>query len=270
VRVARFAAGDEVSYGLVGTARAGTAAGDGEVIAELAGHPFGGGRDGIRLTGTTYQLADARLLAPVLPSKVIGFSPFGAGPAGRADDGLDDGSVMYLKPSTAVCGPSDAVRYPAQAQRLVAEGKLAVIIGRLCRQVPPDQAAAVIFGYACALDVTAVGLLAGDGQWARAKGFDTFCPRGPWIETGAAGDLTLVTSVNGQVRQRASIPLGGPVVAALIAEASSVMTLLPGDVLLAGPAGGAGDEAAPLDCGDEVSVSIDAIGTLTNKVEKGD
>jgi 2-keto-4-pentenoate hydratase/2-oxohepta-3-ene-1,7-dioic acid hydratase in catechol pathway len=268
VRIVRFAAGDEVSYGLVGTARPGSTAGSGEVVAELAGHPFGGGSDGIRLTGTTYPLTDVRLLAPVLPSKVIGFGPAGPGPAGRSDDGLDDDSVMYLKPSTAVCGPSDAIRYPAQAHRLGADGKLAVIIGRLCRQVPPDQAAAVIFGYACALDVTAADLQASDGQWARAKGFDTFCPLGPWIETDAvAGDATLVTSVNGQERRRASIPEAAQGVAALIAAASSVMTLLPGDVLLAGGAGGALDE---LECGDEVSVSIDAVGTLTNKVEKGD
>jgi len=266
VRIARFAAGDEVSYGLVGTARPGSTAGGGEVIAELAGHPFGGS-DSIRLTGTTYPLTDVRLLAPVLPSKVIGFEPSDPGPGGGTGDGLDEGSVMYLKPSTAVCGPSDAIRYPAQAHRLVPEGKLAVVIGRLCRQVPPDQAAAVIFGYTCALDVTAADAAARDGQWARAKGFDTFCPLGPWIETDAlAGDVTLVTSVNGDAR-RAGIPRAAHGVAALVAAASSVMTLLPGDVLLAGGADGA---LAELDSGDEVSVSIDAVGTLTNKVEKGD
>ena len=266
MRIARFAAGDEVSYGLVGTARPGSTAGGGEVIAELAGHPFGGS-DSIRLTGTTYPLTDVRLLAPVLPSKVIGFGLSDPGPGGGTGDGLDEGSVMYLKPSTTVCGPSDAIRYPAQANRLGAGGKLAVIIGRLCRQVPPDQAAAVIFGYTCALDVTAADAAARDGQWARAKGFDTFCPLGPWIETDAlAGDVTLVTSVNGDAR-RAGIPRAAHGVAALVAAASSVMTLLPGDVLLAGGADGA---LAELDSGDEVSVSIDAVGTLTNKVEKGD
>jgi 2-keto-4-pentenoate hydratase/2-oxohepta-3-ene-1,7-dioic acid hydratase in catechol pathway len=148
-----------------------------------------------------------------------------------------------------------------------AEGALAVVIGRLCRQVPPDQAAAVIFGYTCGADLTARDLEERDGQWARAKGFDTFCPLGPWIETDpVAGDATLVTSVNGQERRRASIARAAHGVAELIAAASSVMTLLPGDVLLAGGAGAA-DELA---CGDEVSVSIDAVGTLTNKVEKGD
>jgi 2-keto-4-pentenoate hydratase/2-oxohepta-3-ene-1,7-dioic acid hydratase in catechol pathway len=176
---------------------------------------------------------------------------------------------MYLKPSTAVCGPSDAIRYPALTQRLEAGGELAVVIGRLCRQVTPEQAAAVIFGYACARDVTAADLSERDGQWSRAKGFDTFCPLGPWIETeaGQAG-LELVMSVNGRVCQRAKVPAPGQDVAALVASASNVMTLLPGDVLLTG--GPAGDCGALLNRGDEVSVSIEAIGTLTNRVEQGD
>ena len=268
MRITRFAAGDEVSYGLVGTARAGPAAG-GEVIAELAGHPFGGGGGGIQLTGTTYLLDEVRLLAPVLPSKVVGFGPGHPAAAGPADGGLAGRSVMYLKPSTAVCGPSDAIRYPALTQRLEASGELAVVIGRLCRQVTPEQAAAVIFGYACALDVTAADLSERDGQWARAKGFDTFCPLGPWIETDAGqASLELVTSVNGRVRQRAKVPAPGPDVAALVASASNVMTLLPGDVLLAGAP--AGDGGAVLKRGDEVSVSIEQIGTLTNRVEQGD
>jgi 2-keto-4-pentenoate hydratase/2-oxohepta-3-ene-1,7-dioic acid hydratase in catechol pathway len=267
VRITRFAAGDEVSYGLVGTARAGPTAGN-EVIAELAGHPFGGG-DSIRLTGTTYLLDEVRLLAPVLPSKVIGFAPGPPEAAEPADDGLVGRSVMYLKPSTAVCGPSDAIGYPPLTQRLEASGELAVVIGRLCRQVTAEQAVAVIFGYACALDVTAGDLSERDGQWSRAKGFDTFCPLGPWIETeaGQAG-LELVTTVNGQVRQRAKLPAPGQDVAALVASASNVMTLLPGDVLLTGAPGG--DGGGLLERGDEVSVSIDGIGTLTNRVDQGD
>ena len=267
MRITRFAAGDEVSYGLVGTARAGPAAG-GEVIAELTGHPFGGA-DGIRLTGTTYLLDEVRLLAPVLPSKVIGFASGPAGAAGPADDGLAGRSVMYLKPSTAVCGPSDAIQYPALTQRLEAGGELAVVIGRLCRQVTAEQAVAVIFGYACALDVTAADLSERDGQWSRAKGFDTFCPLGPWIETDAGqASLELVTSVNGRVCQRAKVPAPSRDVAALVASASNVMTLLPGDVLLTGVP--AGDASAALKRGDEVSVSIEQIGTLTNRVEQGD
>jgi 2-keto-4-pentenoate hydratase/2-oxohepta-3-ene-1,7-dioic acid hydratase in catechol pathway len=296
VRIARFAAGDEVSYGLVGTAREGrgaSGAGAGakrgggtsgapaeQVIAELAGHPLGGATDGIRLTGTTYLLTDVRLLAPVLPSKVIGFGPTGPGTGSRADQGPADGSVLYLKPSTAVCGPSDAIRYPGELTRSVtAEGDLAVVIGRLCRGVPASQAAGVIFGYTCATDVTARDLAERDGQWARAKGFDTFCPLGPWIETGAdPGEAALTTAVNGEVRGRGGGSQLRQSVPALVAYASSVMTLLPGDVLLIGTAVGAGwggvagSELAgwPVEPGDEVSVTVDGIGTLTNKVEKGD
>jgi 2-keto-4-pentenoate hydratase/2-oxohepta-3-ene-1,7-dioic acid hydratase in catechol pathway len=271
VRIARFAVGDEVSYGLVGTARQGRATAGGEVIAELAGHPFGG-EDSIRLTRTTYPLSDVRLLAPVLPSKVIGFGPAGRDGAGGADGEQDDGSVLYLKPSTAVCGPADAIRYPAGlTERVEAEGELAVVIGRLCRQVPPSEAATVILGYTCATDITARDLQERDGQWARAKGFDTFCPLGPWIETDAvAGGVTM--SVNGEVRQHGRAARSGRDVPALVAYASSVMTLLPGDVLLTGaPAGDGGvPGAGPLEPGDEISVTIEGIGTLTNKVEKGD
>ena len=271
MRIARFAADDQVSYGLVGTAREGSAtsrgaAPGGEIVAELAGHPFGGGKDSTRLTGTTHPLDDVRLLAPVLPSKVIGFGRAShAGGSGTAA-GLDDGSVMYLKPSTAVCGPADAIHYPAGLTRRVeAEGALAVVIGRLCRQVPAAQAAAVIFGYTCAADITARDLEEHDGQWARARGFDAFCPLGPWIETGAdAGALTV--SVNGEARQRGETARLRAGVPELVAYASSVMTLLPGDVLLTG--GFTGE--APLEPGDEISVTIDGIGTLTNKVDKGD
>ena len=257
---------DEVSYGLVGTARAGSTAAGGEVIAELAGHPFGG-RDGLALTGTTYLIDEVRLLAPVLPSKVIGFLPSGPGPAGPGEDGRGGDFVFQLKPSTTVCGPSDAIRYPALTERLEASGELAVVIGRLCRHVPRERVGEVVLGYTCANDVTARDQQKRDGQWWRAKGFDSFCPLGPWLETQASGDLDMVTSVNGRVCQQARVPVSGPEVAALVTAASNVMTLLPGDVLLAGAAG-TGDVA--LECGDEVSVSIDGIGTLTNRVEKGD
>ena len=269
MRIVRFAAGDEVSYGLVGTARQGRAAGD-EIIAELAGHPFGG-RDSIRLTGTSYPLADVRLLAPVLPSKVIGFGATGHADAGGPADGLDVGCVMYLKPSTAVCGPADAIRYPTDLARQVeAEGELAVVIGRLCRQVLPSQAAAVIFGYTCATDLTARDLADRDGQWARAKGFDTFCPLGPWIETEAGADgLALTTSVNGETQQHGTTGALCRGVPDLIAYASNVMTLLPGDVLLTGVPVGSGPPSA-VELGDEISVTIEGIGTLTNKVDKGD
>jgi 2-keto-4-pentenoate hydratase/2-oxohepta-3-ene-1,7-dioic acid hydratase in catechol pathway len=273
VRIARFAVGDEVGYGVVGEARgdglAGArVAGGGQVVAPLSGHPFGPGPDAIRLTGASYRLEDVRLLAPVLPSKVIAVGQNYADHVREMGGEPPEEPVLFLKPSTAVCGQGDPIRYPVTlTKRVEYEGELAVIIGRLCREVPASQAAGVIFGYTCANDVTARDLQARDGQWARAKGFDTFCPLGPWIETDVdPADLELVTSVNGEVRQRARTSQLLHDVAAVVAYASNVMTLLPGDVLLTGTPAGVG----PLENGDEVSVTIENIGTLTNPVAPRD
>jgi 2-keto-4-pentenoate hydratase/2-oxohepta-3-ene-1,7-dioic acid hydratase in catechol pathway len=252
VRIARFAKGDGVAYGVVEGEDDGVL-----TVAELHGHPFGVDPGGVRLTGRRYPLAEVRLLAPVLPSKVIAAAPGEVEP------------VLFLKPSTAVTGPGDAIKYPVKlTERVDMEGELAVIIGRLCHQVPLERAEEVIFGYACAGDVTARDLEARDGQWTRAKGFDTFCPLGPWMETGTSpADLGITTSVNGTVRsstRTSELPWDIP---ALISYVTQVMTLLPGDVLLTGtPAGGSG----PLTAGDEVAVTIETIGTLTNKVVIGD
>ena len=252
MRIARFARGDGVAYGVVDSEDDGAAN-----IAELYGHPFGVDASGVRLTGRRYPLAEVRLLAPVLPSKVVAAAPGETEP------------VLFLKPSTAVTGPGEAIKYPVKlTERVDVEGELAVIIGRLCRQVPRERAEDVIFGYACATDVTARDLQARDGQWTRAKGFDTFCPLGPWMETGTSpADLQITTTVNGTVRSTArtsELPWDVP---ELIWYVSQVMTLLPGDVLLTGtPAGGTG----PLTAGDEVAVTIETIGTLANKLVIGD
>ncbi len=272
MRIARFSADGDVAYGVVGEARENGAHSDPDgtsdlVIARLAGHPFGG-PGSIQLTGVSYPLPEVRLLAPVLPSKIVAVGRNYADHVREMGNEIPAEPVLFLKPSTAVCGPGDPVSWPAKlTQRVDYEGELAVVIGRLCREVPAAQAGAVIFGYTCANDVTARDLQARDGQWARAKGFDTFCPLGPWIETEAdPADLELTTRVNGEVRQhaRTSQLLHG--VADLIAYASSVMTLLPGDVLLTGTPAGVG----PLADGDEVSVTIEGIGTLTNEVSSRD
>jgi 2-keto-4-pentenoate hydratase/2-oxohepta-3-ene-1,7-dioic acid hydratase in catechol pathway len=275
VRIARFAKGDGVAYGVVeGEPQAGqpgTGGADlGLTIAELYGHPFGIDPGGVRLTGNRYPLAEVRLLAPVLPSKVVAVDRnYPAEPDGPERDGqAPAGPVLFLKPSTSVTGPGDAIKYPVKlTERVDFEGELAVIIGRLCRQVPPERADEVIFGYTCANDITARDLQARDGQWTRAKGFDTFCPLGPWMETGTnPADLELTTTVNGAVRQQARTSELLWSVPELVAYVSQVMTLLPGDVLLTGtPAGG-----GPLTAGDQVSVTIESIGTLTNRVVIGD
>jgi 2-keto-4-pentenoate hydratase/2-oxohepta-3-ene-1,7-dioic acid hydratase in catechol pathway len=265
VRIARFAKGDGVAYGVVeGT-------GSGVTIAELHGHPFGVDPGGVRLTGHRYPLAEVRLLAPVLPSKVVGAGRNYTAHASEGDGGAPAEPVLFLKPSTSVTGPGDAIKYPVKiTERVDFEGELAVIIGRLCHGVPRERADEVIFGYACASDVTARDLLARDGQWTRAKGFDTFCPLGPWIETGTnSADLEITTAVNGAVRQQARTSELLWDVPSLIAHVSQVMTLLPGDVLLTGtPAGASG--SGLLTDGDEVSVTIESIGTLTNRVVIGD
>jgi 2-keto-4-pentenoate hydratase/2-oxohepta-3-ene-1,7-dioic acid hydratase in catechol pathway len=260
VRIARFAKGDGVAYGVIEGEPAGA---ERLTIAELYGHPFGVDPGGVRLTGHRYPLAEVRLLAPVLPSKVLA-----VGNNWETRGSTQEEPVLFLKPSTSVTGPGDAIKYPVKlTDRVDFEGELAVIIGRLCRGVPRERAEEVVFGYTCANDVTARDLQARDGQWTRAKGFDTFCPLGPWIETGTdPADLELTTAVNGAVRQRARTSELLWDVPALISYVSHVMTLLPGDVLLTGTPEGVG----PLNDGDEVSVTIESIGTLTNRVVIGD
>ena len=270
MRIARFAHGGEVGYGIVedaqpdGAAAAGVPDPDGLVVAELLGHPFGIGDESIRLTGSRYPLADVRLLAPVLPSKVIAIGKNYADHVREMGGEPPPEPVIFLKPSTAVIGPRDPIVYPAElSERVDFEGELAVVIGRLCRQVPAARVPEVIFGYTCANDVTARDLQARDGQWARAKGFDTFCPLGPWIRTDLdPADLELTTVVNGEIRQNARTSQLLHDVTALITYVSAVMTLLPGDVLLTGTPAGVG----PLKEGDEVAVTIENIGTLTNGV----
>ncbi|HEY7144100.1 MAG TPA: fumarylacetoacetate hydrolase family protein [Streptosporangiaceae bacterium] len=272
MRIARFTVGSEVSYGVVQEAppdgaKTGLPA-DELVVAELSGHPFGVGETSVQFTGARYPLADVRLLAPVLPSKVVAIGKNYADHAREMGGEPPDEPVIFLKPSTSVAGHIDAIVRPVHLSKQVDyEGELAVVIGRLCREVPQARVPEVVFGYTCANDVTARDLQARDGQWARAKGFDTFCPLGPWIETDLdPSDLELSTLVNGEVRQHASTAQLLHGVTALVSYVSAVMTLLPGDVLLTGTPAGVG----PLDEGDEVSVRIQGIGTLTNRVINDD
>jgi 2-keto-4-pentenoate hydratase/2-oxohepta-3-ene-1,7-dioic acid hydratase in catechol pathway len=271
VRIARFSRDDTVAYGVVQEAApdgvASAAIGpetDGLTIAELQGHPFGVGTDSVRYTGQSYPVADVRLLAPVLPTKVVAIGKNYADHAREMGGEPPDEPVIFLKPSTSVIGPGDPVARPVKlSERVDFEGELAVVIGRLCRDVPPERVSEVIFGYTCANDVTARDLQAKDGQWTRAKGFDTFCPLGPWIETGLdPSDLELTTTVNGEVKQHARTSQLLHDVTAVVCYVTSVMTLLPGDILLTGTPAGIG----PLVHGDRVSVAIQGIGALTNPV----
>lgn len=238
---------------------------DDTVVVALAGDPL---YVGVKLLDQEHRLEDVRLLAPVLPrSKVIGIGRNYAAHAAELGHDLPSEPLMFLKPNTSVVGPGDPIFYPRQTQDLHYEGELAVVIGRICRDVPPEQATDVIYGYTVANDVTARDLQKSDVQFTRAKGFDSFCPLGPWIETDMdpqafADGVRVQTHVNGDVRQDGTTADLIFDIPTLVAHVSSVMTLLPGDVILTGTPEGVG----PMEVGDEVEVSIAGIGTLVNKV----
>jgi len=234
--------------------------GEGTVIALLEGHPFGE----IVPDGRLVRFEDVRLIAPVLPSKVVAVGKnyldhireVGLGEAPPEP-------LMFLKPSTAVIGPGDPIELPWQSEHVEHEAELAIVIGRVCREVPRERVADVILGYTCANDVTARDLQTRDGQWARAKGFDTFCPLGPWIETDFAWeDTSIQCRVNDDLRQDGNTADMLFDVATVVEAVSSVMTLLPGDVILTGSPSG----TKPIKAGDSVTVRIEGIGTLTNPV----
>jgi 2-keto-4-pentenoate hydratase/2-oxohepta-3-ene-1,7-dioic acid hydratase in catechol pathway len=253
VRIARFSHGapDAASFafGLI----------DGERVAVIDGHPFGE----ISVTDVRLPLADVRLLPPILPSKIVAIGRNYADHAHEMGAEPPAEPVLFLKPSTSVIGPGGAIAYPSLSKRVDYEGELAVVIGRLCREVPAERVGEVVLGYTCANDVTARDLQRSDGQWTRGKGFDTFCPLGPWIETNLdPSDLAISTAVNGEVKQDARTSLLLHDVGELVAYISNAMTLLPGDVILTGTPAGVG----PVVVGDEISVSIEGIGTLTNVV----
>ncbi|QKE84204.1 fumarylacetoacetate hydrolase family protein [Arthrobacter sp. NEB 688] len=251
MRIARFTTGDDPVYGLVD--------GAGEKIAEVTGDPL---YQRIELTGATHRVEDVRLLAPVIPrSKVIGIGKNYADHAAEMGTDVPEEPLMFLIPNTAVIGPGDPVVLPPQSSEVHYEGELAVVIGRVCKDVEPEDALSVVFGYTCADDVTARDLQRSDGQWARAKGFDTFCPLGPWIETDLdVASLSVVTRRDDEVVQDGTTSDMVHGVAALVSYASKAFTLLPGDVILTGTPAGVG----PVEAGQRVEVEIEGIGVLSN------
>lgn len=257
--ICRFAAGEDIWYGAVDGLDDDDAITEESIVAPIEGHPF----VDIRPEGSVLKLADVRLLAPVIPSKVICVGKNYRAHAAEMGGEVPEEPLLFMKPSTAVIGAGDPIDLPWQSEHVEHEGELAVVIGRMCKDVPIDRVDDVVFGYTCANDVTARDLQAKDGQWTRAKGFDTFAPLGPWIQTELRpGDADLTVTVNGEQRQHSGIDAMVHDVPALVAYVSSCMTLLPGDVIFTGTPEG----VAPLQRGDVVSVSITGIGTLTNPV----
>ncbi len=235
-------------------------AASGLTVAEVEGHPFGQ----IRFTGQRWAVPDVRLLSPILPSKVVCVGRNYADHAAEHGAAVPEQPLLFLKPSTSVIGPRDVVRLPPQSTNVEHEAELAVVIGAPgARRADRAAAAAAIFGYTCANDVTARDLQHSDGQWTRAKGFDSFCPLGPWIVTDFdPADVEVRCEVNDEVRQlgRTGEMVFDPVT--LVSYVSHVMTLLPGDVILTGTPAGVGRLVA----GDTVTVRISGIGDLVNSV----
>lgn len=251
MRICRYTDGEDPYFGLVD--------GAGEKIAQISGDPL---YTRIELTGVTTTADRVRLLAPVIPrSKVIGIGRNYAAHAQEMGAEPPKEPMMFLIPNTAVIGPDDPVVMPPQSERVDYEGEVAVVIGRMCRDVSPEEAAKSIFGYTCANDVTARDLQKSDGQWARAKGFDTFCPIGPWIETDLdLSDLRVRTRLDGETVQDGTTADMIHDVPTLISYASQTFTLLPGDVILTGTPEGIG----PVQPGQRVEVEVQDIGTLAN------
>jgi 2-keto-4-pentenoate hydratase/2-oxohepta-3-ene-1,7-dioic acid hydratase in catechol pathway len=256
MRIARFTTGDDPRYALV------QQEGDRTFLAVLAGDPL---YMTVRPTGERVELGDGvRLLAPVIPrSKVVCVGRNYADHVREMGNDLPSSPLLFFKPNTAVIGPDDPVIAPDWTHEVSYEAELAIVIGRLCKDATPESAMSYVFGYTVANDVTARDAQRTDGQWARAKGFDTSCPLGPWIETDLNyEDVGVRSRVNGETKQDGrtrdlifDIPF-------LISYISEAMTLLPGDVILTGTPAGVG----LVDHGDRMEVEVEGIGTMANTV----
>lgn len=254
MRIARFSPPKEVSasplFGVV----------LGNEIEVLAGDPL---YSGITKTGEKLALDSVKLLAPVIPrSKVVCVGKNYADHAKEMDSVVPEQPVIFIKPNTSVIGPDDAIVWPSMSKKVDHEAELAIVISKICKDVPKERVQDVIFGYTIGNDVTARDLQKVDGQWSRAKGFDTFCPLGPWIETDIdPSDLAISAEVDGQMRQSdrtSSMIFDIPTIIHFITQ---VYTLLPGDVILTGTPAGVG----VIPVGSTVSISIEGIGTLSNR-----
>jgi 2-keto-4-pentenoate hydratase/2-oxohepta-3-ene-1,7-dioic acid hydratase in catechol pathway len=251
MRLVRFRHGDRIATGAIQPGS--------DTIQVIAGTFF---QDPLP-TGDEIPIDDVMLLAPVLPSKLVCVGKNYAAHAAEFGMEVPEEPLLFLKPSTAVIGPGDAIRLLPINRRTDYEGELAVVIGRLARNVRAEDASRFILGFTCANDVTLRDLQRPDDQWTRAKGFDGSCPLGPWIETSVdPTDAIVETRLNDEVVQHASTSDMVFGVAELIEYVTTFMTMLPGDVLLTGTPEGVG----PVTAGDTVEVEVDGVGTLRNEV----
>jgi len=234
---------------------------DDDQITIISGDPI---YHGIQKTAAKIELSKVRLLAPVIPrSKIVCVGKNYADHAAEMGSEVPAEPIIFLKPNTSVIGPGDTIVWPAMAPTIDYEAELAIVIGRVCKEVPKERVKNVIFGYTMANDITTRELQKRDGQWTRAKSFDTFCPLGPWIETEfVPGTQRISLTVNGEVKQDATISQMIFGIEDIVHFVTQVMTLLPGDVIITGTPAGIG----PLPEKSTVTVSIEGLGELTNKV----
>ncbi len=253
--IARFSTPEGPRYGLI----------TGRILYALAGPADTTPFDGRDLTPgeRVGPVEKSALLPPVMPSKIVCIGRNYAAHAAEQNAALPEEPMLFLKPPSALIGHGAEIILPPGAGRVDHEAELAVIIGRRAAHVRREDALDYVLGYTCANDVSARDYQKKDGQWGRAKGFDTFCPLGPWIVTDLdPSDLAIACHVNGERRQSARTSDMIFDVATLVSFVSGVMTLLPGDVLLTGTPSG----VSPLAEGDTVEVTIEGIGTLHNTV----
>jgi 2-keto-4-pentenoate hydratase/2-oxohepta-3-ene-1,7-dioic acid hydratase in catechol pathway len=252
MRIVRFELTGRTGYGFL----------EGEQISVLWNTPYDGGLK--NTVGEIMSLPAVKLLAPCEPTKIVALGLNYRDHAAEFGHPIPAEPLIFLKPATAVIGPDDDIVYPAMSRRMDYEAELAVVIGRTCRHVREEEALDYILGYTCINDVTARDLQQKDGQWTRAKGFDTFAPLGPWIETEIPdpGNLTVEAYLNGERRQHSNTSNLIFRVAAQVSFISRIMTLLPGDVIATGTPSGIG----PMQPGDEVEIRVEGIGTLRNLI----
>ena len=260
MRIVRFSPGPNAGLGsdpLFGVLE------DDELIHVITGDPI---YSGIQKSAAVIELSKVRLLAPVIPrSKVVCIGKNYADHAAEMGGVVPEDPIIFLKPNTSVIGPHDTIVWPEMSERIDHESELAIVIGRLCKDVPIERVNDVIFGYTIANDVTARDLQQKDGQWTRAKSFDTFCPIGPWIDTDfIPGKQKISATVNGEIKQSAQLSDMIFKVPEIINFVSRVMTLLPGDIILTGTPAGIG----PMIAGGTTTMHIEGLGELTNKVSQ--
>ncbi|GFN22937.1 hypothetical protein TAMC210_12540 [Thermanaeromonas sp. C210] len=248
-RYVRFAHRDQILYGRV----------EGDIIVALEGDPFTAPRE----TGETFPLQGVRLLAPCRPGKAVCVGLNYKNHAAEMKQELPSEPVLFLKPPTSVIGPGEDIIFWPMVGRLDYEAELAVVIGRTCHRVSQEEAGDYIFGYTIANDVTARDLQKKDGQWTRAKSFDTFLPLGPYIVRGVdPTDLPVQAYLNGRLRQDGRTSQLIFPIPYLVSFISQIMTLLPGDVILTGTPEGVGS----MEVGDEIEIRIPGLGSLVNRV----